>query len=52
MAAEIMAEHLTARTVLSDVQLGWSLYGWPPSALVAALRGWGQLQRSCLRAPL
>jgi hypothetical protein len=31
---------------------GWSLYGRPPSALVASLRGWGQLQRSCLRAPL
>ena len=26
--------------------------GRPPSALVVSLRGWGQLQRSCLRAPL
>ena len=27
-------------------------YGRPPSALVASLHGWGQLQRSCLHAPL
>jgi hypothetical protein len=30
---------------------GWSLYGRPPSTLIASLRGWGRLQRICLRAP-
>lgn len=39
-------------SVRDELFEGWSLYGRPPSALVASLRGWGQLQRSCLRAPL